>query len=316
VAGPPVPAEVEAWQQRSGWRIFLALIALRSRLAPPGTRRDRVARRGLSGLADLAEHVSGNSIGARSAASPPAVAELALLEVRARIAERWLRGEGLEIGALHVPLRIPPWVTVQYVDRLPLEGLRREYPELADKELVAPSVIDDGQTLATVADESVDFVIANHMLEHCEDPIGALRTFLRVVRPGGVVFFAVPDKRRTFDHKRPLTPLEHLVRDYEEGPAWSRRAHFEEWAELVDHPEPTTADHWMDRDANIHFHVWTPIAFLEVLSYCADALPFPFDVACFEQNEYEFVVVLTRLAREDAETGVDGAQESLRERAS
>ena len=35
-------------------------------------------------------------------------------------------------------------------------------------------VVDDAQTLATFPDESVDFVIANHVLEHLEDPIGAL----------------------------------------------------------------------------------------------------------------------------------------------
>ncbi len=64
-------------------------------------------------------------------------------------------------------------------------------------------MIDDGEHLASIGDESVDFVVANHFIEHCRDPIGALTTLLRVVRPGGVVFMAVPDKRQTFDRARP-----------------------------------------------------------------------------------------------------------------
>jgi hypothetical protein len=36
------------------------------------------------------------------------------------------------------------------------------------------TVVDDGTRLASFADGSLDFVIANHMLEHFEDPIAAL----------------------------------------------------------------------------------------------------------------------------------------------
>ena len=73
-------------------------------------------------------------------------------------------------------------------------------------------MIDDGETLATVPDSPRDFVIANHFIEHTEDPIAhAAATTLRVLRPGGVLYMAVPDKRFTFDVDRPVTPLEHLV---------------------------------------------------------------------------------------------------------
>ena len=34
--------------------------------------------------------------------------------------------------------------------------------------------IDDGERLGKIADASQDFVIANHFLEHCQDPILAL----------------------------------------------------------------------------------------------------------------------------------------------
>ena len=81
-------------------------------------------------------------------------------------------GSGLEIGALQMPLRLPAGASVRYVDRFDVEELRSHYPELDDFELVAPDVIDDGEVLGTIPDESADFLIANHMIEHCEDPIG------------------------------------------------------------------------------------------------------------------------------------------------
>jgi len=141
---------------------------------------------------------------------------------KALMASHFLRGEGLEIGALHSPLPVPGSCRVRYVDRYDLDGLRREYPPLANVPLVPVDVIDDGEKLETIAAESQDFVISSHFLEHTQDPIGTIRRHLRVIRPGGILFVAVPDKRfLSFDQKRPVTTLEHLYRDYEEGPAWS-----------------------------------------------------------------------------------------------
>jgi len=80
-------------------------------------------------------------------------------------------------------------------------------------------------------------------------------------------------------------------------PAWSERAHFEEWVELVDHglAAELSADDLMHRDASIQFHVWTPLAFLEVVRHCHESLGVPFDLSLFSQNGPEFLVCLTRL---------------------
>jgi hypothetical protein len=65
---------------------------------------------------------------------------------------------------------------VRYVDRKDVGELRREYPELADEELVDVDVVDDGETLGTVADSSQDFVVASHVLEHAQDARGTLES--------------------------------------------------------------------------------------------------------------------------------------------
>src|ERR1035438_1530581 len=91
---------------------------------------------------------------------------------RQQLAAIYLRGEGLEIGALHSPLKVPRAARVRYVDRLPVAELRRQYPELASAHLVDIDIVDDGEKLSAVGAGTQEFVIANHFLEHCEDPIG------------------------------------------------------------------------------------------------------------------------------------------------
>ncbi|MDP8911486.1 MAG: methyltransferase domain-containing protein [Actinomycetota bacterium] len=216
---------------------------------------------------------------------------------RTKLASRYLRGEGLEIGALHQPLRLPDGARARYVDRMSTEDLREHYPELAAHPFTEPDVIDDGETLASVPAGSVDFVIANHFIEHCQDPISAIRNHLRVLRPGGILYMAVPDKREIFDRDRPLTSLDHLVRDHTEGPEWSRRSHFEEYAALVDKAQDVEAhaDVLMERDYSIHFHVWTPESFRRFLEHCRSELALPFAIEDFERNGFEFIAILRKL---------------------
>src|SRR5688572_8443183 len=79
------------------------------------------------------------------------------MRARRRLANRFLTGSGLEIGALHMPLRLPEGVAVQYVDYLTVPQQREMYAELAMLPLAPVSLVDDGETLASVSDEAVDF---------------------------------------------------------------------------------------------------------------------------------------------------------------
>ena len=217
---------------------------------------------------------------------------------RVRLARRFLRGEGLEIGALHLPLPMPRDARVRYVDRMTREELLREYPELEGHDLVDVDVVDDGERLETVPDASVDFVVANHFLEHTEDPIGTLAQHARVLRPGGVLFLANPDPRETFDRDRPLTTIEHLARDHREGPAVSRDAHYEEWVRVVERaPETDVAARaraLRDASYSIHFHVWTPAVFAELVRHCAREEGIPIELEALVPVRHEFIAVLRK----------------------
>lgn len=224
---------------------------------------------------------------------------------RETLANAYLRGAGLEIGALHNPLRLPNSVSVRYVDRFGEADLRRHYPELAQLPLVPVDIVADGEQLDGMAAESQDFVIANHFIEHCADPIGTIKNHLRVLKRGGMLYVAVPDKRSTFDHLRPVTPLAHVIRDHEDGPDWSKWAHFEEWARLVwapmagkteeSHAIRAEAERLLALDYSIHYHVWTQAEFLELLLYLQGRLGF--ELEAYVRNAFDVMVEAIAILR-------------------
>lgn len=215
------------------------------------------------------------------------------------LAAKWfLCGTGIEIGALHNPLPLPAKAKVKYVDRFSATDLRIQYPELNDLPLIDPDLIDDGEKLESVGAASQDFIVASHFLEHCENPAGALQSFSRVLRPQGILFLVVPDKRFTFDRGRQSTPLEHILRDYNEGPAWSRTEHFREYAALVDgvpgEAVELRAKYLMDLNYSIHFHVWTKCEVLALLCELNRQLGLGYELRLFLDNGPEGIYVLAK----------------------
>lgn len=99
---------------------------------------------------------------------------------------------GVEIGACQLPVRMPPHVDMQYLDLVADPGMLRSQCFLKEGAKV-PDIVDDAQKLATVRDGSYDVLLAAHVMEHLPNVLGALRHWLRVVRPGGLLFVVVPD---------------------------------------------------------------------------------------------------------------------------
>jgi len=189
---------------------------------------------------------------------------------------------------------MPRGARVRTVDRLTREELMAPHlGTIANIDAVpATDVIDDGERLARFADASLDFVVASHVLEHIEDPVAALESWLRVLRPGGVLLIVLPDAAQGFDGPRERTSVEHVLRDHGEGPAVSRRAHHEEWARMIEgRSEEDVASRVLEyerEDARHHFHVWELAGFLELLA----ALDLGATLEHAERSVEEFSVVL------------------------
>jgi DNA-binding transcriptional ArsR family regulator len=209
-------------------------------------------------------------------------------KVRRALAAKYLDGTGIEVGALHSPLWVPARASVRYVDRLSVEDLRRHYPELSQLPLVNVDIIDNGETLESIPVASQDFLIANHFLEHTQDPIGTLKRHLSVLRQGGILYLAVPDKRWTFDANRPETTLQHLIADHDHGPQISYDAHIREYAELVDglsgEELESRIGHLKATRYSIHFHVWTDASFRELLDHMRGPAGLRFELLDFQTN--------------------------------
>ena len=75
----------------------------------------------------------------------------------------------------------------------------------------------DAHRMPSLKDGEFDAVCSAHTIEHLINPLLALEEWRRVLKPGGLILSVVPNKEKTFDHKRPLTTLEHLIEDYKSG---------------------------------------------------------------------------------------------------
>jgi len=221
-----------------------------------------------------------------------------IFPARSRLARKYLSGSGIEIGALHLPLPVPERARVRYVDHAANARLRTCYPELSIFRLTPVDIVDNGEMLDTIPAVSLDFIIANHFYEHCENPLKTFMIHLSRLKPGGMLYLAVPDKGKTFDKYRPITPIEHLLDDYHNGPEHSRFEHYREWVRALEQvPEGRVDDRarkLMGDRYSIHFHVWTMTAFLTMLEYLAHSLKQRFIVKETVLSRNEFIVVLQK----------------------
>jgi len=182
----------------------------------------------------------------------------------------YLKGIGIEIGALDNPFPLYNKVKkCYYIDLdLPFQ-LKIRYPERKGKILV--NIKGDGSTLHFIKKESLDFIIALQFIEHVANPIGTIINHLERLKPNGILLYSIPDKRYTFDKKRKLTSLEHLIKEHEENKNFLEE-HYIEWIEKVENitqkkQKKERLEFLKKTNFPIHFHTFIPESFLEIISY-------------------------------------------------
>ena len=182
-----------------------------------------------------------------------------------------LSGKGLEIGPLHRPMARHQGMDIDYIDRCTVAELREHYPELNELPLIEPNILGDAETLDNISDNSYDFLISAHVIEHMKNPLFALEQWVRVIRPKGLLYLIVPDKRVTFDKKRVRTTLSHVILDYRRPSEHRDYEHYLDYAVHVHNQNGedavAEADRLIATDYSIHFHVFLPSDVLRLLNW-------------------------------------------------
>jgi SAM-dependent methyltransferase len=125
--------------------------------------------------------------------------------------------------------------------------------------------IRDAVALENIGSEQYDFLVACNALEHVANPLRALTEWLRVVKPGGLLFLVLPNKKLNFDHKREVTNFTHLIEDFDRLTGEDDLTHLEEVLashDLTLDPEAGTLREFGERSRRnrenraLHHHVF------------------------------------------------------------
>lgn len=225
------------------------------------------------------------------------------LKIRDRFASKYLSGRGIELGAQQVPTKVGANCSVEYVDVIPNEVLVSRY-SLPPEQLVPLAHVIDGNDLSVYADDELDFVIANHVLEHFDDPVSGLCEWLRILKIGGRIFLTLPNFRcNCYDFERVPARREHLELDYRD-PKGRPARNFEHYVEIATTLYQSAdadamrqlAQHWTDTDNRQHYHVYDQTTVKDVLDLASDAagLGLKFVNGSLSRNGFEFLLVIEK----------------------
>jgi SAM-dependent methyltransferase len=200
---------------------------------------------------------------------------LSSLDVREIAASR-LHGIGVEFGAGASPFPVPLHCDVRFADAFSYESLNSViYPGQQAHDLVRPDYVTDIKTMEGIPDRSLDFIVACHVIEHTNNPIAAISSCYRALKPGGSLVLVVPDMTKTFDSKRTLTTLDHLIEDFERPSVERDRGHYEEFytdafaipagANVLEY-----ASQKQSEGGDLHYHTWTYETFGQLVQWCAE----------------------------------------------
>lgn len=238
------------------------------------------------------------------------LSKLSLL--RNDFAKFYIHGSGYEIGAQNAPLQCGDDTRVAYIDYLDKADSARKY-NIPEALCVGVDILCDANNLSCIESEIASFVIANHVLEHSPNPLGALQEWLRIVRTGGVLFLTLPNYRcNEFDFEKRPVKLEHLVDDYHnDGLRDISEVHIEEHVAIVDGISRNDTELFRKRkkeilDSNLHthYHVFDQKLVQDMLNFVHARQHIKIVNMMAFQYGFEFLYILQKVDSSDNETPV------------
>lgn len=150
-------------------------------------------------------------------------------EPESKLAHKYLDGlRGIEIGA---SAQNPFGLNTLNVDYSSDINTVYKQEELESTGTYAKvDIVASGDCLP-LEDDSQDFVLSSHVIEHFYDPIKAIKEWLRVTRPKGYVFIIAPYKDRIFDRDKTRTSLTELIErhNFPHPPVPDHHGHYSFW---------------------------------------------------------------------------------------
>jgi SAM-dependent methyltransferase len=139
-------------------------------------------------------------------------------------------------------------------------GLVEQFPDPIDFRLQ----FDREPFVERIGRGSLDFVVANHLLEHLVNPLRFLEQCFEVLKVGGLLYLGLPDKRHIFDRDRRRTPLEDVIARHEAGATALTDEQIAEFVNQVEQPaEPLRPGDPAQREVfelhrcrSVHVNVW------------------------------------------------------------
>jgi len=125
----------------------------------------------------------------------------------------------LEIGPSYNPLapRSEGWNTtiIDHASQADLVAKYHQDPHVSTERIEAVDFVWTQGMISDAVDPalhgSFDALVASHVIEHVPDFVGFLAGAATLLREGGTIILAVPDKRFCFDYFRPLTNTAHVL---------------------------------------------------------------------------------------------------------
>jgi SAM-dependent methyltransferase len=188
------------------------------------------------------------------------------------LAHKYCIGKGLEIGgSANNPFGLNT-LNVDFTNSTDTV-FKKEEIRLCGKALKV-DIVASGDDIP-LPDESQDFIISSHVIEHFPNPIKALTEWDRLVKPGGTIFMIVPHKERTFDKHKACTTLNHIVEDFKSN----------------------NAEPHINPDG--HDHCWVTETFVELIKYMIENLGMQWEIAEVQDVDDKvgngFTVVLRKI---------------------
>jgi SAM-dependent methyltransferase len=228
-----------------------------------------------------------------------------------------LVGEGLDLGPWHEPFFSPNGNT-KTVERYSLRDLKVNFADLPVEELAKLQEPDfvcdfDKDFLAEFDDDSYDFIVASHLLEHVAQPFLLVSDIYRVLKNDGILLIALPDLRNTFDNRRIPMDFEHFKKDIKLQIKIDEISHVIDYMSnvLSINPEKMSSQETQKViTESYHVHAFTDRQFVFLLNEMQEFLNFHFELIDASQSmeadaRYEeFILVLKKT---DSSTDIQSA---------